>query len=338
MTVVAGCLLPDGAVIGADCRVTMTRADGSTYVSDTAGKLMRLGPATIIGFAGDVRTVAGLFHELLGATLARRRLDPISIRAWLPRLFKAAYAGMQKAVDSGLAPLGSVQPVWFLVASSVRGRPSRISKAKVMATAAAASERKLNNYLLLRVLNDLDAAGDDFVLPDSSMGMLYRLESPQFRPVDCPPLSFEAIGAGKSVLKVLEEYELLMAVDHPDRAPAWFIDSLRTFLRETQDERVGGLLLAAACQDGSVRALSLQEDESSAQRLDVTSRDGRFIVHSAGRDIVLRHPGELVRTPPSRSLVLDGLRQTSEEERERLMRLRSLLRPPLRKPTEGSAD
>src|SRR6266496_210790 len=126
MTVVAGCVLPDGALLGADCRVTVRRRNGSAYVSDNAAKIVRLGPATAVGYSGDVPTVSWLFGHLFGPQLKRRRLDPVSIRRWLPRFLCDTYAR--------LARLYRVAPVSFLVASSVRGRPTRIPKALAWAT------------------------------------------------------------------------------------------------------------------------------------------------------------------------------------------------------------
>jgi len=320
MTVVAGCILPDGALLGADSRVTVRSSDGSTYVSDNAAKIIRLGPATAVGYSGDLATVSWLFGHLFGPQLKRRRLDPVSVRRWLPRFLRDTYARLARRY-----PVGSVV---FLVASSVKGRLTRMPKALVLATLQPASDRELNNWLVLRLLNNINCPGDFFDIPDSSMGMLYKLESPNFLPIDYGPLSFAAIGSCRAARDSLNAYELLFAVDHPNRAVVWFLDAMVGFLRDTEEDTVGGLLLIVAAQHGRVTAIGYEDDPQVRKaRVGITLKDGRFVAHVDGREVILRYPGELQRQGPLPPLVLDDLKKATQAEVERRASLRARLDP-----------
>ncbi len=115
MTIVAGYLPPDGALLGADCRVTM-QGRGGPICTDVAQKIIKLGPASAIGYSGDILAVASLLANLW-RELPRRRSDPLSLRLWLPRFFRY--------ICRRLRALNYPQPsVSFLVASSLIGKPT----------------------------------------------------------------------------------------------------------------------------------------------------------------------------------------------------------------------
>jgi hypothetical protein len=170
---------------------------------------------------------------------------------------------------------------------------------------------------------------DYFDIPGSSMGMLYRLESPAFEPTDYGPLSFAAVGSGAAARDALDAYDLLFAVDHPSRAVLWFIDALSGFLLETQDQTVGGLLLVAALRDGSVKAIGYEDDPDGRKApVGIALKAGRFVARSAeGREVVLKYPAELLSQPASGPLVLDDHRTISSSEAARRASLRARLDP-----------
>ncbi len=309
MTVVAGCLLPDGALLGADCRVTCTQPDGSKIQSDTAAKITRLGPASAIGYSGDIRTVSWLYGHLY-KQLPQRKLDPISIRKWMPRFLRDLY--------NRLAQRYQVGPVSFLTASSIQGRPTQIPKSLVWASLERSSDLGLNNWLILQLLNDIKSPGEYFEVPNSSMGILYEMKSPDFNPHDYPPLSFTAIGSGKAVDKTLDTYSILFAVEPTHRAVVWFIDALTQFLNETEKRTVGGLILVAQLQNGNVTHVGFDDAPGKRKsRVGIASKNGHFIVYASdGREVKLKFPGEIARKH-LRNLIVDDLKTAIPSEIKR---------------------
>src|SRR5688572_26468434 len=96
MTVVLGCHAVDGVFMAADCR--LVRQQGASRVLvDYAQKTVQLGEQSILGYAGDLETVALLLGQLFGPQLRKRRLDPASVRRWLPRFLRATYAVLARS-------------------------------------------------------------------------------------------------------------------------------------------------------------------------------------------------------------------------------------------------
>jgi hypothetical protein len=83
------------------------------------------------------------------------------------------------------------------------------------------------------------------------------------------------------------------------------------YLAETSEATVGGLLLLAELSHGQVTALSFNQETNAQHRnVQIQSEAGRFVVTNRfGKRITLRWPGEIVKDPPRRPLVVDDLPQ-----------------------------
>ncbi len=159
------------------------------------------------------------------------------------------------------------------------------------------------------------------------MGMLYKIESPDFEPVDYPPLSFAVIGSGSDASEDLQAYELPLATAHPNRTASWFIDALTGFLHRTEETTVGGWILGAELINGKVLSLGYQYDPTGQNRqVGIRIRDGRFILDAGqGREIILLYPSEIIGHSPQKPV--DVLRNFSSTETDRRAKLLDQLRP-----------
>lgn len=226
MTVVAGFLGADGVLLGADCRVTVKLPRGE-FVSDCAQKIIKLGPSSAIGYSGDVSTVAELLANIWPER-GRRRLDPASLRQWLPRVLRFVY---RRLGEVGF-PVGRVT---FLVAGSVAGKPTRIPKPRVWEFLFNQQVRHgFNGYLAIRIGPNFNQRGPYYDVRDSCRGMLFQLDSPEFVAREFEPLSFAVIGSGERVRADLEAYELLLATAHPNHTAMWFMDAMTGFFAQNR--------------------------------------------------------------------------------------------------------
>lgn len=79
MSVVAGCSLLDGIIMGSDCRVTFRCGANETH-RDTVQKLIALTPYTVLGFVGnDVRSSATMLKAAVEGARRRQRSDALSL-------------------------------------------------------------------------------------------------------------------------------------------------------------------------------------------------------------------------------------------------------------------
>jgi hypothetical protein len=288
MTFVAAVLLPDGVLLGADSRVTR----GPGFAVDEAQKIVPLGDATAIGFAGDVVTVSRLFGQLYGPPGRNRRMDAVSVRRWLPRFLKDRYARLHR-----LKSIGSCS---FLVASSVRGRPQRVRMRDVTRWAT----RERSNYLLWRVWNKTADRDGWVTVPGSSYSLLYLMESPAFVPRDFQPLEFGAVGSGAcDVLTSLRRYAAFLFADHPGHAAGWFMEAMATTLASTSEPTVGGTFLTFGLSGGQ-RVVFSSDTATRTEGPALVIEDGVFVQMDLGSGlrIPLRPPGELHRNPSTRPI------------------------------------
>ena len=311
MTVIAAAHRIDSVLLGADCRVTVNRSNGSTFVSDNAAKIVRLTESIAIGYSGDVQTVSWLFGELLERQLPQKRSDPVSVRAWLPRFLKDTYAR--------LAYSYSVGPVAFLVGASFRGRLTEVSKLCVREFLHNTAAFGLGSHLALQVLFEWPKPGPTMRVPLTAQGMLFKLESPAFEPIDYPPLSCVTIGSGARALEELERFAPLFLSDRLDRAPQWFLEAIAAFLSESAEKTVGGFVLAASCHHGRVDCLPYQIDSVGRGRpVGVVVKGDHFaILTTDGNEVILRYPAEICREALHPLSVNDLRKPTVRELAER---------------------
>jgi len=57
----------------------------------------------------------------------------------------------------------------------------------------------------------------------------------------------------------LEDYSILFATEPTDRAVVWFIDAMTGFLYDTEDRKVGGLVLTAQLQNGDIKLIAFDD-------------------------------------------------------------------------------
>jgi hypothetical protein len=312
MTVIAAAHRIDSVLLGADCRVTVLRPNRSTFTSDTAAKITRLTESIAIGYTGDVQTVSWLYGHLLERQLPKKRADPISVRAWLPRFLRDTYA---RLVEYSYR----VGPVAFLVGATVRGRLTEIPKLRVHEFLHETAAFGVGSHLALRVLLEWTKPGSIMRIPLTAQGMLFKMESPGFEAVDYPPLSCVAIGSGARASEELERFAPLILSDRLDRAPQWFLEAIEAFLSENADGSIGGFVLAASCHHGGVDCLPYQLDSAVRGRpVGVIVRGDHFaILTTDGREILLRYPAEICREALSPVAVNDLRAPTAREVAER---------------------
>lgn len=327
MTAVAGCLTPDAVFVGADCRVTWTKG-GQEFITDDAAKLIRLGPSSVMGYAGDVQTIAWLLGELFNRQLGQKRVDPVSISSWLPRFMRRTYRALARTYEVG--------QVEFIVAGSVAGREATVKFSDAEKTVDGTEPHNMSNWLMARLIKVLphriesyvrpDGAldvlfvhqakpDDHFAVPGSSAGQLFAMRSPAFAPRLCPMLGAIAIGTGSDAAQLLRAYEPVLMCGSPERQGEMFLDAMINFLGETRAAGVGGMLLASGLQHGRVRLLSFLQDVEGAGQLSIRTESSRFVVvDEYGRQIVLRWPGEIVQWPSPRQTIVDTLRRVQRSK------------------------
>jgi hypothetical protein len=331
MTVVAGALLPDGAMIAADCRISWRSPKGALH-TDTAIKLVKLGTATIVGYSGDVQTVQYLLPHLLQG-LDRRRTDPISIARWLPRFLRRTYRALARWY-----PIG---PVDFMVAASLRGKPTRVQRGLLWSSVEGMRSLEAANWLAARCYNELASGTSELIaVPASSEGLLYAMQSPEFVPVICPPLSVLAIGSGHRAVEYLDRFAPLIMCGRPDRACDRFLDALSSYFIESNDSTIGGAVLMAHAVDGRVHSLPYRQDMPDGQYIEIKQEGHRFSLHNSrtGRTVPLRYPSEILGRPPVVPLVFDDFKDALEPYREQIRQLNEEITVRLNRFYSGLAD
>ena len=158
-----------------------------------------------------------------------------------------------------------------------------------------------NNYLCLRIMNEINNPTGIVEVPASSFGLLYALKSPDFVPRDVGPLSYAAIGSGaEDMLGSLRTYAPLMFSDDPSLAVGWFMEAVAAAFASMKVDSVGGLFVVTAMTNGKVRAM-LASDTGPNEGAAVVIESGRFVQidRRSGKRIALRYPGEIDRAPPT---------------------------------------
>jgi hypothetical protein len=177
-----------------------------------------------------------------------------------------------------------------------------------------------NNWLAMRCLEQFTNGNHEIlIVPDSSEGLLYVMSSPSFRPVDVPPLGVKAIGSGEAAAEHLQTFRPLLMCAHPARAsdvffrPSGYSSSMASAVRaECYD---------AHAVDGGVTSLLFSGGDKDIQ---VTRHGAFFHVHNnaTGKEVRLKYPSELVRTPPRASVLFNDFRDAMEADREKMRSVR----------------
>lgn len=91
MSVVFGYRQLEGALVGADCRITIRCPPKPDLHVDAAQKILALTPQTVLGFAGDFEVARTLIEDIRSDLHGPTRRDPVSLLRRLPRFFRAKY-------------------------------------------------------------------------------------------------------------------------------------------------------------------------------------------------------------------------------------------------------
>jgi hypothetical protein len=228
MSVVAGCSLLDGVILGADSRVTFESQ--GTY-RDTLQKLIFVTNHTVIGFVGDIATAAHLLKSMKNAQGGKR--NAVILRHWLPRFFAYEFKRFPKAAG-----------VTFMVGSVIPGRPNVIDKAaaaQAVVNAVQSRHSSTINGISPLFLRIMGAPTSKVRLLDQPEGLLYTMQSPNFIVHTYEPFSAVAIGSGKELEeKVLEVSDLIFFGTMPNDDVNWLGRSMNHFLRANNVQSVGG--------------------------------------------------------------------------------------------------
>lgn len=217
MSVVAGCSLLDGVILGADCRVTFKGRGGPTH-RDTLQKLIFLTDHIAVGLTGDITTAAILLKAML--KVSGKRSNPIVIRQWLPRFFKYEFGKLRNP--------GEVQ---FMVGSVLPGRPNVIDKAKgakMVFDAFASRPSGGINGISPRFLQVMNVPTQSVTILDAPQGLLYTMKSPGFTVQSYDPFDMVAIGSGEGLKKkIIEVSDQIFFGTIPNSDIQWFGRSMK---------------------------------------------------------------------------------------------------------------
>lgn len=235
MSVVAGCSLLDGVILGADCRVTYNGSRSGLTYRDTVQKLIAISPQNAIGFVGDITTASDLIGSMLRICHRLERYNPVALVNWLPRHFRHRFAKFKGAKE-----------VIFMVGSVIRDRPNIVEKAaaaQMVHNAFASRPQGSINGLSPILFRIMTFPSRYVLLPSEPMGMLYTMRSPDFKPHHYNPFDYVAIGSGHEMQEfmgqVSDQIFSGMPMQHGDAS--WLGRSMNHFLREKNIESVGGM-------------------------------------------------------------------------------------------------
>lgn len=237
MSVVAGCALPDGAMLAADCRITIQRSGRRSIFVDNVQKIFPLATGTVIGFVGGVweasELLQGIYHQI-----GKRRCDPVSLSQWIPRFFRFKYRELCRQ--------GKPQPVAFMVASALFCRPNVIERARVAEVLKKGKEKpnsigqKFFPAWFVQVLSTPPEC--QYVrMVDMPLTRIYAMRSPDFRPECLKPLQIAAIGSGQMAKTYIEDVHRAILASDGWMQAFWLRQAIRDCVYNEKIESVGGL-------------------------------------------------------------------------------------------------
>ncbi len=307
MSVVAGCLLFDGAMLAADCRITFQHRSGHNIRVDYAQKVFAVAPGTAIGFVGDVKAGSVILQELLRQVRFRRRQHPISLHLWMPRLFRSIYSRLYGDSPPNVA---------FMVASSMYDQVNYVERETVaeLARHIGFGKSVIQRNWMPRVLIDILSTPASFEwvgIPGTHRGLLYTMRSPIFEPELIRPLHFAAIGSGEGVSSSIAElHDMIVASQpgNPHMETMWFRTAIEQFMRDNNVPTVGGLypIIRVKGREVEMRGMSA-EIPVGGTRIELTIKDRRWIQRnvSTGKEIQLLYPWEIPNSEMNERLFND---------------------------------
>lgn len=301
MSVVAGCLLPDGVLLAADTRITYTQPDGSTVYGDNAIKIFPFAKGTAIGYVGDVTTASYMLQYLIQGRDRRKRTDPMRLYHWIPRILRALFRR---------AP--TPKSVAFMVASSFQNQCTQIERSVVgnmLMDAVKDGLTGLSGTLAFDILNSSKSVVE---LPNTCASILYTMSSPTFEPILAPPLSARAIGSGRMVVESLRRHQASIIFDDPlsGAGPSLFRLMIQGYVETNDIDGVGGLypILKVRGDDcipcGQHTQTHKQGTSEIEAQVELSIEDGRWVQRDtvSGACIILQPPWDLAKSSTANQL------------------------------------
>jgi hypothetical protein len=236
--------------------------------------------------------------QLLGAMFKQapaHRIDPISLHNWLPRLFRYEYARLRCAD----------LPVSFLVGSTIPSHGNIIERQAVVDLANYmffSPDRKAKTMWFDAVIAQLLSTPPNAKLIGIEVprNLLYRLDSPEFKPQRYMPLRYIAIGSGaKLTEKIAGLREMIFAshVGNYHMEAMWLQTAMESFLKEVDEKTVGGLFPMMKLEYGGVMCLGQNSKGYFPGGYDIRlepTPDGSWIQKNlaTGKEIPLVPPWE----------------------------------------------
>jgi hypothetical protein len=289
MSLVAGCSLLNGVIMGADCRVTFRTGKSETH-RDTVQKLLALNATTVIGFVGDVLVASRLLQSILTRGKDKRQ-DAVTYAQWLPRLLRYEFAGISRK-----------QPVSFMVGGVVRGRPNIVERAKgvsIVNHIAFGNPQVKRNWMPGVMIEFLKAQTPYVAISDAPTGILYVLDSPSFVPRHYRPLDYAAIGSGKGVIEHIDGVHDMILAAEPGNMHVesmWFTIPMEGFVQTTDIPSVGGMFTLMRIGNEGVVPMTRQTGEiPNGPFYELGFDNGRWVQKNltTGHEIKLLLPWEL---------------------------------------------
>lgn len=303
MSVIAGCSLFDGLLIGSDCRVTITKPGKPEIYTDNCQKLYAIADTSVIGFVGDLRPASQILQAMF-IQLPHKRQDGASLLGWLPRLFRHEYAKS-----------GATQPIAFMVASCLLGRLNVVEREAVvrLMNQFIAKKRTWGPAILAQLLM-VPPQCSQIAIPGTCCGLLYTMHAPDFQPRLYRPLQFVAIGSGRCLEEDIEEKQDMIFACDPGNyhmEGIWFREAIQRFLKRKNVPSVGGLFPVMKVDRNGVLCLGQRTRSTpSGLHVELIPADDGWIQTNCvtGKQIKLVNPWE-VDAQLSSSRTVDDLRK-----------------------------
>jgi len=309
MSVVAACSLLEGILIGADCRVTFRQPGREDIFVDNCLKLFEIGGSSAIGFVGFVPLASQMLRTML-SQMPNHRTDPVSLHDWLPRLFRYEFSKFSQTPKAQIS---------FLVGSTIPSHGNIIERQAVVDLVNYmffSKDRKIKSgWFDAKIIGLLNTPQDaELIGIQAPRNLLYRLDSPDFIPRRYMPLKFVAIGSGEKLKeKIASIREMIFAahVGNYHMEAMWLCTAMESFLKEVDEQTVGGLFPMMKLEWGRVMRLGQNSKGYFPGGYDIRlepMEDGSWVQKNlvTGKEIFLIPPWEIEE--PSRSMKFDDFR------------------------------
>jgi len=307
MSVVLCIGLADGVLLASDCRGTWTFPDGSKRHSDDLQKVFAIAPGTAIGFVGDVRAAGYLLSALFAQLPTREHQDPISLRAWLPRLFRKVYE--RHSQKRGESP-----GVTFVVPYVLGDRATVIRRVEF----GKLFDQYLKNmqgpfrgpspfvWGLVKAFEKKDVK--EVSIRDFPYSTFYTMRPRNFYPELAPTLTSIAIGSGEKILDDDNQFSTPIQL-YPDKPGVEMADlemALWSVAHSFGEPTVGGMfpILKVKSDHTEFRAVGQRFFSGTPHEaaIELVVENDRFIQRNrtTEREVPLRYPWEVGSKPSSK--------------------------------------